>query len=466
VARDFKTFYCAGATANADQNPYLETALERCGYAKTSPLPGFVRNGVWAAPLPPYDIAFFRILATLPYYVAAQGWLVLSIMALLLAVAIVSQLSGLAPLAVFCAFAMPLFYTNLQWGQLPPIAIAALGITAFALSRQVYGVAGVASVATLIEPHIGAPVCIAVFLWAPRTRVAIAAGIALLVLVSISTAGISTNIAYLRTILPLQALAEVPASNQYSLTWLAYFCGVSENFAITVGSISYVVMAVLGVWLARNTARSLNAEHLLPVVPAALAVLGGAFVHQTQASISILLGILLLRYVGRSDPVLWAAILLQVPLWYVDAWLTHPYTPVRIESTLAAATCAFFAVVSWSLRRRLAAALAAGVVYLAITLAILHLPRATIRMPETAAIYARKLGPNREYTTGAWGIHIRADKTARESSLLTVGSKLPIWAGLIWIVLIAVTVSNPLRRRKTPAVVRALAPPSSPAPQN
>ncbi|MBD5657628.1 MAG: hypothetical protein IAI50_20995, partial [Candidatus Eremiobacteraeota bacterium] len=79
VARDFKTFYCAGATANAGENPYLQAALERCGNAEKAPLPSFIRNGVWAAPLPPYDIAVFRVLAALPYYAAAQAWFALSI---------------------------------------------------------------------------------------------------------------------------------------------------------------------------------------------------------------------------------------------------------------------------------------------------------------------------------------------------------------------------------------------------
>jgi len=217
-------------------------------------------------------------------------------------------------------------------------------------------------------------------------------------------------------------------------------------------------MAALGIWLARIVARSLKAEGLLPIVPAAPAVLGGAFVHQTQASVSILLGILLLPYVGRANPLLWAAILLQVPLWYVDTWLTHPYTAVRFESMLAAATCAYFALATGSLRRRSTMAVAVAVAYLAISFVILHMPHATIRMPETAAVYARELGADRQYSTGAWGVHVRGDETARNSSLLTLASKLPIWAGLVCTILIAFMASRAARTRMGKSAALALLP--------
>src|SRR5271154_1873477 len=171
VARDFKAFYCAGATTNAGQNPYLVAPFQRCGSPEQAPPPSFARTGVWPAPLPGYDVAFFRLFALLPYHLAALFWLTLSIAALSLAALTIAHLSRVAPLAVFAAFAMPLYYRNLEWGQLPPIVVAALAIAAYALRRKAYRLAGMACLAAMLEPHLGAPVCLAVFLWAPRTRV-------------------------------------------------------------------------------------------------------------------------------------------------------------------------------------------------------------------------------------------------------------------------------------------------------
>jgi hypothetical protein len=109
LARDFKAFYCAGATMNAHGNPYLEAPFQRCGVPENQPLPGFVRSGVWPAPLPPYDVALFRLFALLPYHVAALLWLLLSLVALSFAVIAISEMSGVAPLGVFAALSLTLY---------------------------------------------------------------------------------------------------------------------------------------------------------------------------------------------------------------------------------------------------------------------------------------------------------------------------------------------------------------------
>lgn len=437
VARDFKAFYCAGATANAHKNPYLEAPFQRCGVPENQPLPGFVRSGVWPAPLPPYDVAFFRFFALFPYHVAASLWLLLSLAALWFAVIAISEMSGVAPLGVFAALALTLYYGNLVWGQIPPIVVGALVTSAYALRRTSYLLAGISSVATLLEPNIGVPVCIAVFLWVPRTRLAIAAGAVVLALVSILTLGVAMNVSYFRTILPLQAMSQLPTNNQYSLAWLAYTLGASPHIALQIGSASYIVMAVIGIWLARSASRALRANELVPLIPAGAAVFGGAYVHLTQTNVAIVLGLLLLAY-SRS-PLIWIGVALQVPVWLIFT----SERLFRLESTLAVATFVFFAASSDLLRRRLTAAALAGAVFLVLSSAIHHVPRVILRGPESPVAYARQLGAHREFTAGADGVRTRADVPYTTETLVSVVSKVPVWLGLAMILLATARLRRP-----------------------
>jgi hypothetical protein len=450
VARDFKTFYCAGATANAGGDPYLVVPFERCGTPPGEPLPGFAAAGVWAAPIPPYDVALFRAVALLPYRAAAVLWLAVSLVALSFAVVAIASTTGAPLLIVFAAFALPLFYGNLEWGQLPPLVAGALVAAALAIRRGAFAWAGVAAAVTLLEPHIGLVVCAATFLWLPRARIAVAACVAALALAALAAVGPAVNVAYLHTVLPLQALAEVPAQNQYSFTWLAYVAGASQALALKLGSLSYVFAALLGIALAGLASRRRAMEPLVPALPAAAVVLGGAFVHDTQTAISLVPAAMLLGYVRHPHRLLLAGIALQAPVWYVDQWVQHPYSLVRIESLLAFAVVVGYGV-GGDVRRRVAGGVLAAAAYLAVTYVLLHLPDRTLRVPESAAAYARALGDAVRYTTGAWGVHIRADAIARDSTLRALAFKLPVWCGLACVLAAAaLTVVRELRRTAVP----------------
>jgi hypothetical protein len=436
VATDFKAFYCAGATVNAGGNPYLVAPFQRCGTPAGSALPTFLHTGVYAAPLPPYDVAAFRLIALLPFYVAALVWLVLSFAVLSLAVVLVARMSGIAPLGVFAALAMTTYLTNLAWGQIVPMVVGALTIAAFALRSRNHVLAGAACIITLLEPHIGFAVCLAVFLWAPKTRWTIAIGCALFGALSIATVGVSTVVDYFRIVLPLQAIAEAPATYQYSLTWLMYILGASEALAVKIGSVSYVFAAALALWLARAVSRHLKAPEFIAFVPAGVVVFGGPFVHTTQTSISILLGLMLIGLVSERAklPLLWAGVLLQVPDWFVDPSASNAlFRSFRFESMLAIAVTAFFIlnVRPW---RRFATAAAVSLLYLAISFSILHLPDSTIRRPASASTYSRELGTGRDYTTGVWGVAVRADTASSDSTIVSLAFKIPIWAGLLCII--------------------------------
>ncbi|GAC1302561.1 MAG: hypothetical protein NVS2B3_19250 [Vulcanimicrobiaceae bacterium] len=429
VARDFQAFYCAGATSNAGGNVYLASDFDRCGAGPSVPIPTFARSGVWAAPLPPYDVALFRIFALAPYRTAAIAWLLLSLGALTLTVVLVARLSGRPCVGIFAAFAMPIYYGNVQWGQLPPIVIAAVTVAAYALRIGAYRTAGIASIASLIEPHLGIPVCLAVGLCVPRARTSLAIGALVLGLASVASVGFATNVEYYRTILPLHAAAEAPAENQYSATWLAYVAGVPERIALTLGSLSYLFTTLLGLIAARALVRRTGSQEFLPVVPPAFAVLGGVFVHDTQIGVSLLLGIMLLA-LARDSRLVWLGLFCEIPFFYVETWTTHPFSLVRAESLVAVVASAYLLPRWNSPRQRLLATVGSGLAYAIVSLAILHAPTIPIRTATNAVAYERSLGANRAYTTGQWGIHIRNQPATSVSTIRSLASKMPRWLGL------------------------------------
>jgi len=441
VARDFKAFYCAGATANAREDPYLIEPFERCGSKPPTAPPSFVRNGVSPAPIPPYDLAIFRFLAMFPYVVAASLWLVVSVAGLTCVVILMSSLSSLPPLAVFATVALPYYYNCLSWGQLPPLVLFMLALAAYALRKTAYVTAGVACVATLVEPHVGVPVCIAVALWVPRTRVVVGAGVAALALTGIVEIGFPANVEYYRTILPLHIRAEVPAGYQYSFAWLAYVARAAEPLAIKLGTISYVVMVALGTLTAGAFARRNGGAAVIPLVPAAFAVFGGVFVHAWQMSFAVLLSMMLIPHARERALWLWLSLALQAPFWADEIWTTRPFTLTRIESTLAIATLAAFALSSQSIARRLAAAFASGLAYIAISTALLHTPETPIRVSATAAAYDAALGSDRRYASGKWGVSIRAEPSNRITTVAAIVGKLPRWLGLLISIIITLTIA-------------------------
>src|ERR1019366_6398442 len=145
VAGDFRDFYCAGATLNAGEDPYLAKPLSRCGTAVSARLPSDVRDGFVApAPLPPYALAIFRLFAKMPFIAAALLFSALSIFALTYSIIRLASISRCPPIAIFAAFAMPLCLTVVEWGNLPCILIGLLVAAACALKKKAYVAAGIA----------------------------------------------------------------------------------------------------------------------------------------------------------------------------------------------------------------------------------------------------------------------------------------------------------------------------------
>ena len=100
------------------------------------------------------------------------------------------RLTSLPSYVVLAALAIPFAYVNFVFAQLPPVAVAALCIAAYLLSERRFVAAGIAAACSMLEPHIGLPACVAVFLFVPASRLALAAGAGVLALASVATLGL------------------------------------------------------------------------------------------------------------------------------------------------------------------------------------------------------------------------------------------------------------------------------------
>ena len=78
---DFRAFYCAGAAVGERANPYVNEPLHDCETHTQPPESAQIRQVTVPAPLPPYALLGFVLLARLPFLIAASIFTVASIAA-------------------------------------------------------------------------------------------------------------------------------------------------------------------------------------------------------------------------------------------------------------------------------------------------------------------------------------------------------------------------------------------------
>ncbi|MEA2719386.1 MAG: hypothetical protein QOJ39_1250 [Candidatus Eremiobacteraeota bacterium] len=409
---DFRVFWCGGRAALDGGNPYLYEPLHACeqryGTAFLTASPNLVMPFVLA----PYEIPVFAALARLPLQLAGQLFVALDLLALAAGVVLVSA-SARVPLAL-CAAAlcMSVGLPSLTLGQLAPLELCALGLTGFVLSRQRDGWAGACAVLTLLQPHVGAFVVVAVAVLVPRARLALALGVAALAAVTAAMTN-AAPASYLG-VLGQHAVAEAHSAAQYSLTYLLAYFGTPAGIAVRLGELSTLVALIAAILLSSGALRR-GLRSAVVYVPAACAVLGGTFLHVTQIALAVPAALLLFRHgANRPARALGAAgvVLLAIP------W---PY-PVMQKQALAAALLVL-AVTAWYVfgaRLRLVVAVVA--VCWLVLIPIENRPppaeRTAILQPARAT----------ELASVSWAAAMEQTAAPARRDLLV---KLPTWLGLI-----------------------------------
>jgi hypothetical protein len=413
---DFRAFYCAARVASHGADPYhieplrsCEISLGRTAFFKRS------RGVVIPAPLPGYVLAALVPLALLPFGAAAVLWAAIVILAWIACVATLARFARVPWEVALAVFALSLGTLSLPFGEVVPLALAFIGMSAYFAWRGRWTAAALCAAGTMLEPHLGLPVCVALAIWERRTRVALGLSVCALGAGSLTFLGSATNLEYFVSVLPAHALSEIARDTQYSLTAVLYSLGAAQSVALRAGAVWYVAMLALGALLGGKLAGQTKNGAFLVCVPPAFAVFGGTFIHATQIAVALPAALLLIACPNKEGRTLAlvALFVLAVPWsWVVSpAFLIAPLFPI-----------AYLAWQFWggNVRAILVAAFAAA----ALSTLLIALPR-----PEPhAAVHNVVPVIDARLAESSWSTFTQASSTNGIAAWMV---RIPTWAGLL-----------------------------------
>lgn len=418
VLADFHSFWCSGSALLHGADPYRSGALGACErtaapFGLYSARPGIVVP----APLPPYALALFVPFALLSFPVAAILWFAILAFATFAAVRLLVTVLRVPAAAAAWMFLLPAAVLWLPYGEVTPLALLGAAIAAFALQRQQWPLAALGLALLAIEPHLALPAWVCVWLFVPQARMTTTiAGAALLAGSIALHPGIFLE--YVRSVLPLHALAEVPRVTQYSAAWLAYVAGAPAAGALRAGAITYGVSCVAGIVVAGGLRTRWNDPAVLIFAPVAFAVLGGTFVHASQIALALPFAAMLALHARGSLQAIAAAAcaVLAVP------WLQGGQQQTVVFLGIAAATGVALALTR---DRALALRIALGSAALCVVLVIMHRSPAVLWRAPAFPVAARA----GELASAAWGRYVWREQSG--VILADWFAKAPVWLALL-----------------------------------
>ncbi len=436
VMADFRAFYCAGKAIAQGADPYRTEPLRDCEDLSGKPAFRKYPAMVIPAPLPGYALALFVPFARLPFGAAAALFALLIVFASAVCVVTAARITAVPPGVMAVLFSFAIGGGSLPFGQLVPVALGAICLAGWFAYRGQWRTAAIAASISTIEPHLGLPVCLALFLWVPRTRWVLGTAALALGALSIAAVGRMANIEYVMHVLPAQALAEAGGDAQYSLTTLLVNAGVGDAAAVRAGAAFYGLMLVLGVVVGGLAARRKRMSALTVFVPPAFAVFGGSYVHINDIAVAIPAALLLAsnarRVVAAGVPLLvavpWVSFVpyaaAAAPVFPVAVFAAYVYKG-NARAIATAAACAAFAMIGLLA--------APGVPFL-------HHARAFATTPIAVGLSQHE-----------WAPFALDSSTLRPAWLL---ARLPTWIGLLAVISLATVQSGVLRRRRFAGAVR------------
>lgn len=437
--QSFKAFYCAGVAVKERADPYRVEPLRACErQLAPSDLPdGYVEP----APLPGYAMAPFGALAMLSPRLAALLFAALLALAATLSACALAEMLPAPRSAVLLALA-PLTLLNVAYGEVVPFALAGLCGAAFLIWRGRWFAAGLAVCVALIQPNVGLPAVAAVFLFAPRARGAVAAGVAALALLSLIAIGFDRNVEYLTQVLPGMANAEIVASDQYNLTHLLFAAGLAAPIAALLGKVWFAVMAVFGIVIAGVLAVRRREPELLPLVPPAAALLFGIYLHDIQMLLALPAALMLACRVRGSTFRALATIAVAL---LVAVWTQRAGTAVVALDALAVGG-GVFAV--WTMKNRVTVSALASLATVAAVVALQRMQPPLVASSMVTKVFHAAAG---DWAFNAWAAYLRATPALTAPAFLL---KFPTWIGLLLVTICAVRLclQAPRVREVDPAI--------------
>lgn len=425
IAGDFRAFYCAADAVRSGVDPYLAQPLALCEAVKVQPAFLFTApsNVAVPAPLPGYALALFLPLTLLSFPAAALCWTVILAGAVVATIVMLRRLTALPYPLLAAALVLSEGLTSLWSGELVPIVVLALCASAWYARNHRPRAAACAALVAMIEPHVGLPACAALALWLAATRVPLLLGGAALAGTSLALLGMARNVEYFVTVLPAHVDLERSRVLQYSLTWVLHQAGVSDVLGTGLGTASYVGLLILGLFSSRRLARDLRDDAAIVLVPPALVLLGGTYIHIAQMCIAIPIVLLLIARVDQPYRSVLAFVLaaLSVP------WPNLAASPLMaVIASLVVAVCLRAFIAS---DRVVMAAMAFTAIFLlasAVSLA---------RVPQTTFQAASAPQNSLALAAAAWS-HVVAHSGYADSPIFWL-IKAPTWLALTALALLA-----------------------------
>lgn len=312
---DFGIFYCAGQAVSQHADPYRVEPLRTCEHRVWQP--GYLTGSAEPAALPGYALPPFIALSHLPFPVAKLLWLLVLCACFGAAVTLLTQLSQLNPVAVSALCVLCAGLLNVRVGQLGPVFLAGIAAAALLLRAGRPRWAALAALTTMIEPHVGLPAVASIAIFAPRSRIVIGGGLALLAALHVWILGSTVALEYVRVLLPAMAHAEIVASDQYGSAWALHLAGLPAGLAMRAATVLYVLV-LAAAFAAVGHIRNVSEDGALTVaLPVAAAALATPFLHDVELCGALVLPLAACTAMGRSY--LWAGvtIALAVP-WYAS----------------------------------------------------------------------------------------------------------------------------------------------------
>lgn len=418
---DFADFYCAGAALDAHRDPYLYEPLRTCEHRAN-------RAGIFGndpalaipAPQPPFDFPPFMALARLDFPTAKVLFAYAVIVAIALSMLALWRSGAPLDLAVL-ALLLPAGYVELNAGQVVAFALLFLTLCGAALAARRDALAGFCAAMTAVEPHIALPVALAMLLFVPRGRRTLLLTLVTLGIIGGLVVGPATALGYLVGVLPGQAFAEIHFPYQYSLTYALATLGAPPALAQAAGIASFVTLLLAGLWIAPRLAHALRARALLAYVPAATAVVAGAYVHAVELCIAVPAALLMAVSLRGAMRNLSAAALCALAIPWILLW------PIKKLFALSVLLCVLILV-----RLQINVFFAAGTL-----LAFAAYAYAFERHPPALADAFRSAGGFRPdaIVQVEWRAFVESLKTRDP---LWLGIKLPTWAALTTLLAVAV----------------------------
>ncbi len=433
---DFPAFYCAGVTLDQHADPYALEPLRSCEHAlpNGSDLPA---QYVTPAPLPPYVLDIFALIAQLPYRIAAWLWFTTLAGACVWLALTIARVTGIPSGAIAAALLLSTALGSAGVGQIPPLAALFIALCGAALLRGDDALAALFAAASTIEPHVGLPLALSIFFFRPAARGwllgfgAAAAGLSILAVTP------HVALSYVTAVLPEHARAELVAGDQFSLSHALVRAGVSERVALLGGTLSYIVFVGLGLLTASAAARRLDVT-ALAYLPPAIALFAGTFVHEIQLAAALPAAFLLVA--RGTTPATWCGRLLVAAIATVPFTLAMEHRPILDALALLCGTGALVAAVPIGDIADFTTVLGGFVLAaccVALPLAAQHVaPPATLTHIVVATTPARG-----DDASENWGEYLRSDPRYAAPRLDAESAKLPAWLGLAALIAVAVGMS-------------------------